>query len=224
MKEKQQDYTLMKARSYRRVITTGLRLYTSSFRKVFRATWPFTLALILIAAVCGAIVTTRLLPVALQILALPAYKWLIVQEHWMMIAATVLLSVTGLAVFVLIGLKTGRRLDMFHTIKGLCKAAVRHWLLTLGILLAGAVILIPVCLFVSLPVVILTTASIQAQAGTLMGDPLGMPSYITWLAGGTWLLAAFLQVYILMSLLPIGYFAYGSAETRKQEQQKLSIK
>ena len=84
MKEKQQDYTLMKARSYRRVITTGLRLYTSSFRKVFRATWPFTLALILIAAVCGAIVTTRLLPVALQILALPAYKWLIAQEHWMM--------------------------------------------------------------------------------------------------------------------------------------------
>jgi hypothetical protein len=58
-----------------------------------------------------------------------------------------------------------------------------------------------------------------------MGDPFGMPSYIDYLAEGTWLLAAFLQIFIIISLLFVGYYAYGSAETQKKEreQQKLNI-
>ena len=58
-----------------------------------------------------------------------------------------------------------------------------------------------------------------------MGDPFGMPTYFDCLAAGTWFLAAFLQAYILMSLLFVGYYAYGSSETQKKEreQQKLNI-
>ncbi len=215
----------MKSRSYRGVITAGLRLYTGSFRRIFKGTWLFTLIFVLLAAAMGALLTTRLLPVGLHMLALPEYKWLIAQEHLPLIGIVTLLLVASIVVMVLIWRATGLRMNLFHSMKRMLKAAGRHWLLTLLILVAGIIVLIPVCLFVSMPVIILTTASIQAQAGTLMGDPLGMPSYVMWLAAGTWLLAAFLQVYILLSLLFVGYYAYGSVETqrREREQQKLSI-
>ena len=223
--EKQQDDILMKSRSYRGVITAGLRLYTGSFRRIFKATWLYTLIFVLLAAAMGALLTTHLLPVGLQMLALPQYKWLIAQEHLPLIGIVALLFVTSIVFMIILWRTTGRCMNLFHSLKQILKPAGRHWLLTLLILLAGFIVLIPVCLFVSLPVIILTTASLQAQAGTLMGDPLGMPSYIMWLAAGTWLLAAFLQVYILLSLLFVAYYAYGSVETqrREREQQKLSI-
>ena len=109
--------------------------------------------------------------------------------------------------------------------RSMLKAAGRHWLLTLGILLVGFMVLTPICLFACLPAIILTVAAIQAHIGTLMGDPFGMPTYIDYLAEGTWLLAAFLQIFIIISLLFVGYYAYGSAETQKKEreQQKLNI-
>lgn len=223
--ENQQEYALMKARGYRGVIATGLRLYATSFRKVFKATWLYTLLFSLVAAAIGVLLTTQLLPVGLQMAALPQYKWLLAQEHWPLIIAVILLFVIDCGLLVFIYRATGRRLNLFRSLRTALKAALRHWLLTLGIVIAGGVVMLFVCLLCSLPVIILTTASLQAQMGTLIGDPLGMPSYLAVLAGGTWLLTAFLQVYILLSLLFVGYYAYGSAETQQQEreQQKLNI-
>lgn len=223
--ENQQEYALMKARGYRGVIATGLRLYATSFRKVFKATWLYTLLFSLVAAAIGILLTTQLLPVGLQMAALPQYKWLLAQEHWPLIIAVILLLAINCGLLVFIYRATGRRLNLFRSLRTALKAALRHWLLTLGIVIAGGVVMLFACLLCSLPVIILTTASLQAQMGTLIGDPLGMPSYLTVLAGGTWLLTAFLQVYILLSLLFVGYYAYGSAETQQQEreQQKLNI-
>lgn len=223
--ENQQEYALMKARGYRGVIATGLRLYATSFRKVFKATWLYTLLFSLVAAAIGILLTTQLLPVGLQMAALPQYKWLLAQEHWPLIIAVILLLAINCGLLVFIHRATGRRLNLFRSLRTALRAALRHWLLTLGIVIAGGVVMLFVCLLCSLPVIILTTASLQAQMGTLIGDPLGMPSYLTVLAGGTWLLTAFLQVYILLSLLFVGYYAYGSAETQQQEreQQKLNI-
>ena len=223
--EKQQDDTLMKARSYRGVIATGLRVYTASFRKTFRATWIFSLLFAVVTAAIGVLLTMRMLPVGLQMAALPQFKWLIAREHLPMIIGFVLLVVVQLVVFVLLVRTAGRKLGLFPRLRRAVKAALRHWLLTIGILLAGGIVLIPICLLLGLPVVILTVASTQAQLGTLLGDPLGMPSYLPWLTACIWLLASFLQVYIVLSLLFIGYYAYGSAETQQRErnQQKLSI-
>lgn len=223
--ENQQEYALMKARGYRGVIATGLRLYATSFRKVFKATWLYTLLFSLVAAAIGVLLTTQLLPVGLQMAALPQYKWLLAQEHWPLIIAVILLLAINCGLLVFIYRATGRRLSLFRSLRTALRAALRHWLLTLGIVIAGGVVMLFACLLCSLPVIILTTASLQAQMGTLIGDPLGMPSYLTVLAGGTWLLTAFLQVYILLSLLFVGYYAYGSAETQQQEreQQKLNI-
>lgn len=213
----------MKARSYRSVVTTGLRFYTSSFRKTFKATWPYTISFAVLAALVGVLLTTRLLPVGLQMMALPEYKWLIAQEHVPLILTVLLLAIAELGLFAFICRAAGRKLSMFHTLRGVMKAAFRHWLLSLVVILVSMLVFLPVCLLLGLPVIILTTASIQAHIGTLMGDPLGLPSTTAWLAGCTWLLTAFLLTYILISILFVGYYAYGSAETQQHEKQKLNI-
>ena len=242
--EKPQDDMLMKARSYRGITASALRLFTASFRKIFKATWHFAIIYSLIVAVLGTLLTTRLLPVMLQIIALPQYKWLIAQEHLRIIIAFLVFFALGLVVFLIVcGIVARKLIEHKDTnlitaplrwntpptflcpFRYMLKAAGRHWLLTIGILLVGLVVIVPICLFACLPAIILTIAAIQAHVGTLMGDPFGMPTYIEYLAAGTWFLAAFLQVYILMSLLFVGYYAYGSAETQKKEreQQKLNI-
>ena len=242
--EKPQDDMLMKARSYRGITASALRLFTASFRKIFKATWLFALIYSLIVSVLGTLLTTMLLPVMLQIVALPQYKWLIAQEHLRLIIAFLVIFVIGLMVFLIVcGIVAGKLKEhqdtnlmttplrwfakpiILRPFRSMLKAAGRHWLLTIGILLVGLVVVVPICLFACLPAIILTVAAIQAHIGTLMGDPFGMPTYIDCLAAGTWFLAAFLQVYILMSLLFVGYYAYGSAETQKKEreQQKLNI-
>jgi hypothetical protein len=242
--EKIQEYKLMKARSYRGIITSALRLYTASFRKIFKATWLFTLVYSLIVSVLGTWLTTKLLPVVLQTIALPQYKWLIVKEHTALLCASLVLFILGIMVLLVIfGITAGKLKEhkdtniiatplrwfakpvFWRPFRSMLKAAGRHWLLTLGILFVELLVVVPICLFVCLPVIILTIAAIQAHIGTIMGDPFAMPSYIEWLVAGTWFLAAFLQVYILKSLLFVGYYAYGSAETQKKEreQQKLNI-
>lgn len=242
--EKPQDDILMKGRSYRRIIASALRLYTASFRKIFKATWLLTLVYSLIVSVMGTWLTTKLLPVVLQIIALPQYKWLIVKEHTTLLCAFLVLFVLSIVVLLIIsGIIAGKLKEhkdkniittplrwfakpiFWRPFRSMLKAAGSHWLLTVGILLAGMVVVVPVCLFACLPAIILTVAAIQAHIGTLMGDPFAMPSYIDWLAAGTWFLAAFLQVYIMASILFVGYYAYGSAETQKKEreQQKLDI-
>ena len=52
--EKQDDLTLLKPRSYRRVLAAGFRLYTGNFRRLFKASWQMTL---LYALSCGALGT-----------------------------------------------------------------------------------------------------------------------------------------------------------------------
>ena len=242
--EKPQDDKLMKARSYRGITASALRLFTASFRKIFKATWLFTLLYSLIVAVLGTLLTTMLLPIMLQIAAFPQYKWLVAQEHLQLIIAFLVIFVLGVVVFLILcgivasKLKEHKDTHLITTplrwfakptflrpFRSMLKAAGRHWLLTIGVLLVGLVVVVPVCLFACLPAIILTVAAIQAHIGTLMGDPFGMPTYFDCLAAGTWFLAAFLQAYILMSLLFVGYYAYGSSETQKKEreQQKLNI-
>ena len=107
--EKQQDDTLMKARSYRGVTASALRLYTSSFRKIFKSSWHFAVIYSLIVSVLGALLTTKFLPVLLQIIALPQYKWLIAQEHLRLIIAFVVLFVLGFVVLLMVfGIVAGK--------------------------------------------------------------------------------------------------------------------
>ena len=76
-----------------------------------------------------------------------------------------------------------------------------------------------------LPAHILFLANYRAQMGVLIGDPLGMPSYMLPMTFITFVLCSFLYFYICLPMLFNGYFAYGTIEAKEleHEQQKLNI-
>ena len=191
--EKAKDNTLMKARSYRSVIATALRVYTSTFRQVFKKTWLCTLAYAIVVAIAGTLLS----------------------KFGLLFFSVLLFFVAPIAELLIWA--------ACKPLKRMMKAALSHWLLTMFILIVGSIILLLVCLIAALPLIILTTADLTAQVGQLMGDPLGMPSHISALTFFSWFLAAFLQTYVRMTLLFVGYYAYGSAESRKKERQAINL-
>ena len=103
--------------------------------------------------------------------------------------------------------------------------AMGHWgslflvffLTVLFILLSGKIVM--------LPAHILFLANYRAQMGVLIGDPLGMPSYMMPMTFITFVLCSFLYFYVCLPMLINGYFAYGAIEAKEleHEQQKLDI-
>lgn len=82
---------------------------------------------------------------------------------------------------------------------------------------------IAVCsLITSLPAIILTIANQTATIGHLTGDPLGMPSYIGWLAAVVFLLIGFIQAYIMLSFLFPIYYMYGSIDAHENERKEFN--
>jgi hypothetical protein len=77
-------------------------------------------------------------------------------------------------------------------------------------------------LFTSLPAVILTIANQAATIGYINGDPLGMPSYIGWLAVVVFLLIGFLQAYVMLSFLFPIYYMYGSIDAHESERKEFN--
>ena len=69
-----------------------------------------------------------------------------------------------------------------------------------------------------LPAIILLTANMKAEAGSIVGDPLGMPSYMNWLSLIVFTLSGFIQTYILLGTLTPLYYMAGSIE--QQEIQR----
>jgi uncharacterized membrane protein len=92
-----------------------------------------------------------------------------------------------------------------------------YFLTVLFILLSGMIVM--------LPANILFLANYRAQMGVLIGDPLGMPSYMIPMTFITFVLCSFLYFYVCLPLLINGYYAYGSIEAKKleHEQQQLNL-
>ena len=121
-------------------------------------------------------------------------------------------------------LLTGRWLAK-RTFRKMAGAAKRHWLALTGTTLAVFLTLLPLCVLISMPLIVLILAQWESQSSTLMGDPIGMPSYMPYLIGVVWFLTMFIQICIRLFIVFACYYTYGSAETRRKErtQQKLSI-
>ncbi len=65
MGNKTSEYTLLKSRSTGKIITTGLKLYTGNFRKIFKSSWHTAAAYAAACAVLGPLLLIKL-PVILQ--------------------------------------------------------------------------------------------------------------------------------------------------------------
>jgi hypothetical protein len=79
-----------------------------------------------------------------------------------------------------------------------------------------------VSLLTSLPALILSIANQTATLGYLTGDPLGMPSYIGWLAAVVFLLIGFIQAYVMLSFLFPMYYMYGAIDAHEKDRKEFN--
>ena len=81
-------------------------------------------------------------------------------------------------------------------------------------------VMVEVLMFpLALPAIILSMANTQSMIGVTMGDPYALPSYMPFLAAGTFLIIGFIQAYVMLSALFPVYYMYGSIDAQEQEKQ-----
>jgi hypothetical protein len=102
---------------------------------------------------------------------------------------------------------------------------MRHWGSLFVVFFVSILLVEIVALVIMLPAHILAIANQQAQMGVLIGDPLGMPSYMPALTFATFMLCCFIEFYVSQVMLVHNYYIYGAIESKEQEheQQKLDI-
>ena len=192
--EKQQEDTLMKVRSFRSILAAAFRLYTSRFLALLKSQWIHLLDTSIVTAAVAMFVVYDLylfIPLAAVAVLLELVLWLM----------------------------TARWLTQ-RPLRSLFRMAKRHWLLLIGVVLSGVIVLSPLYAFVTLPAAVLTLAEWESQQGVMIGDPQTMPAYSLYLAAVTWLITAFLQLCIRLYIVFVAYYACGSAETRQREREE----
>jgi hypothetical protein len=191
--ETNNEENLLKVRSARGAVSAGFRLYLGNFRRIFRATWICMLVFALVSGVAEAMLVTYY-PV---LVIAPMLLWYVVYRLLMRC-----------------------RLTMLPVLKGAFTPCLRH----AGLLFVVALIAFLLCatawLLTSVPAVILGIANMQAEAGALYGDPLGMPDYMIWLTIAVFTLASFMQGYIYLAFFFPLHFAQGSAVASEAERSK----
>lgn len=290
--DNQEKNIVQKARSYRGILTAGMHLYISAFRRFFKASWLTALVYALVNAALGTLTAIKVpeLMVVIQ-LQLQRYHGIFAEslqsyivafaECMVLILAVVIVSALAHATIYALLKEHSETGDisvpaswwkpstqlMGRTLKGVLLTllvtipllivlpfalpmwyvmtkyimespagfwatlrkgygrGMAHWgslflvyfLTILFILLTGIIVM--------LPAHILFLANYRAQMGVLIGDPLGMPSYMMPMTFVTFVLCSFLYFYFCLPMLLNGYFAYGAIEAKEQEheQQKLDI-
>ena len=314
--EKNQDLTLMKARSYRSVLADGYRLYNENFRKLFKASWILA---IVYALCCGAFGTLTAIKVPELTLAL-MQQLSSIQGFFAETAKTYALTIAGIIGLLLLAIAAmsmasatilnklkehkdtgtistppywlttspammGRSLKgvfltilvliipmllfigmvaitesvkpqalighlttfivalcivciiivilvqplmyvlMKYVMEAPCKywktlsanfgCGMRHWGSLFLVFFLSMLLVQLIGLVIMLPSHILSYANQQAHMGLLIGDPLGMPSYMSTLTFATFTLCSFIEFYVSQVMLVHNYYIYGSIDTKE---------
>lgn len=100
------------------------------------------------------------------------------------------------------------------------KSGLSHMGHIFVVVLINAIVLVVAHYIITQPAVILEVTNVTANVGSVMGDPLGMPSYMPWLCAVTFLIAGFMQAYIRMTFVFSLYYMYGAIETAESEKKQ----
>jgi hypothetical protein len=113
---------------------------------------------------------------------------------------------------------TTRDTKLFNILGSGYRQGLRYWGYIFAVLFVVTIIATIALIITMLPAIILLTANMKAEAGSIVGDPLGMPSYMNWLSLIVFTLSGFIQTYILLGTLTPLYYMAGSIE--QQEIQR----
>ena len=115
---------------------------------------------------------------------------------------------------------TTRDTNLFKILGSDYVTGLRHWGMLFTVALVTVIFSTIILTLTTLPAVILSIANIKAQAGMIMGDPLGMPEYIGKLTLLVFTVAGFIQAFVMLSIFFPAYYASGSIETQEQERNE----
>ena len=113
---------------------------------------------------------------------------------------------------------TTRNTRLFSILGSGYRQGMRHWGYIFAVLLVLLLLTAIVLSITMLPAIVLLTANMKAQTGVIMGDPLGMPSYMGWLSLIVFILSGFIQAYVVLAIHFPAYYMAGSIE--QQEIQR----
>ena len=99
---------------------------------------------------------------------------------------------------------------------------LRHWGSSIVISLVVCIVIGLLSVVTELPAVVLLFANVSSMSGMLLGDPSGMPDYMSWLNVVVFSLAGFIQAYIYLSSLFPFYYLYGSVEVQEKERAEMN--
>lgn len=194
--------TLVKARSYRKVLTTGFRLYLEKFRQFFKKSWLTALILAVLYGALG----------ALALIMYPATPLALLLLVCMPVVLPLLYALVRRV------LKLHR--DFWVAPHVSLKAKLRHCGLLFTVLFCSIFLVMLASCIVMIPAFILCLANLQALQGMLMGDPSGMPSYMIGLTLFTFVFTAYVQFYVSQIILVHYYYACGAIEAREIDREK----
>lgn len=123
-------------------------------------------------------------------------------------------------IFLPLLLLLGTQYIMGATQKG--RQPLRHWGSAIVISLVVCIVIGLLSVVTELPAVVLLFANVSSMSGMLMGDPSGMPDYMSWLNVVVFSLAGFIQAYIYLSSIFPFYYLYGSVEVQEKERAEMN--
>jgi hypothetical protein len=97
-----------------------------------------------------------------------------------------------------------------------------YWGRIFAVTLIVSIITVSISIFIELPAPILGLAYMNSQQGVMMGDPSGMPEYMSILRMVVFTLAGFIQSFVFISSLFPFYYLYGSIEAKEQDRKQLN--
>lgn len=99
---------------------------------------------------------------------------------------------------------------------------IRYWGSAIIISMVVCIVIGLLSIVTELPATVLFFANITSMSGTLLGDPSGMPGYMSWMNIVVFTLAGFIQAYIYLSALFPFYYLHGSVETQEKERAEIN--
>ena len=103
------------------------------------------------------------------------------------------------------------------------KTGMKHWGYIFLTLLVVSICISVIGLIISLPLIILFTAFGFSLHGVMQGDDPGIPGYFTTLAYGVSVIAYFIYAILMLFIIFVSYYIYGSIEAKEQEKRNLNL-
>ncbi len=216
-----------RVRSISAIIRDGYLLYSNNFKRMFRASWLIAIVYALTFAWMMSYLVNDIIPLSVAIQSNMTDPTSLGIQYLLFLGIMQIFEIVAI-IFASCGFKacyehytTGEIVRTKHwwgtfPMKTFFKLIIpaicwffrnwRHWGFLIGMMILVDILIYVITIFCGLPGSIMMLANIKAYTGAMMGDPLGMPDYLSTMSFVAFTIAGFIQAYVhLWSVFPFYY-------------------